>query len=90
MSSQLTVQPVALSSSDMRSTSVMRGTFSNRWVPSASSEAAMSLSALFLAPPTRTVPSSEAPPLTTMRRSVSGTDPGTGDITPKSASEWQP
>ena len=52
-----TSTPMAPSSSPMMSTSVMRGTLVSTWVPSASRQAAISLSTEFLAPPARTVPS---------------------------------
>ena len=46
----------------MYSTSRMWGTSRSTVVPSASNDAAMSLSTLFLAPVTRTSPSRRAPP----------------------------
>ena len=51
-----TSTPMAPSSSPMMSTSVIRGTLVSTWRPSASRQAAISLSTEFLAPPARTVP----------------------------------
>jgi hypothetical protein len=63
----------------MMAMSVIRGTFSTTVRPSASSATAISLSAEFFAPPTRTSPASRAPPLTLItstRAIVWGAVPG--------------
>ena len=60
---------MAPSTSAMMSTSEIRGTLVRTWRPSASRQAAISLSTEFLAPPARTVP--ESGPLgLTMNRST--------------------
>ncbi len=53
-----TVAPRAVRTSDMMSTSTIRGTLLSTWRPSAKRQATMSLSAEFLAPPAVTVPES--------------------------------
>ncbi len=74
--SRTTSQPSRRSSSAMYSTSRMSGTSCSVVVPSASRDAAMSLSTLFLAPVTRTSPASRAPP--TIRKA--STRPRIGDF----------
>ena len=59
----------------MMSTSVILGTLVSTWRPSASRQAAMSLSTEFLAPPARTVPDS-GPPGVTMSRFTPPVWPG--------------
>ena len=66
-----TSTPMAPSTSAMMSTSVMRGTLVSTWRPSASRQAAISLSTEFLAPPARTVPCSGPLGLTTKRSTPS-------------------
>jgi len=64
-----TVQPSRRSTSAMIVTSRISGTEVSVVRPSASNEAAISLSTLFLAPVTVTSPASRAPP-TTRKRSI--------------------
>src|SRR5450759_3946919 len=63
---RLTTAPSPASTSAIRATSLMSGTLRMVVTPGAKSEAAISLSAEFLAPPTRTLPVSGRPPVTTM------------------------
>ena len=88
--SQVTVTPMAASTSAMISTSVIRGTLTNTCRPSASRQAAMSFSTEFLAPPARTVPERGPLELTTNRSTgpvcpLAGVPPGDLGASPGAA-----
>ncbi len=64
-STMVTVHPSPRSTSAINGRSSMSGQLVSTVVPSASNDAAISFSTLFLAPATCTTPLSRAPPLTT-------------------------